>query len=221
MVSFTAAILTETQNPTALLVHGLWYGKISLKPLATRLKRHGFNCVRFSYPTIRQTLAENARALYQFAAELDISSLDLVGHSLGGLVILRMLDEFGNQLPRGRVVLLGSPVHGSAVARSLSRLTMTKPLSRTFIGRAAGGLEYGFAHAPPGRPTGIIAGTTRLGAGQLVSRLEKPHDGTVAVSETQLPGAADTLLLPASHTGLITSGRVAGCVAAFLKQGYF
>lgn len=213
--------MTEAQKPTALLVHGLWYGKISLKPLAARLKRSGFNCVRFSYPTVRQTLAENASALYQFATRMDKPCLHMVGHSLGGLVILRMLDEFGSRLPPGRVVLLGSPVHGSAVARSLSRLTMTKPLSRTFIGRAAGGLEYGFAHAPPGRPTGIIAGTTRLGAGQLISRLEKPHDGTVAVSETQLPGAADTLLLPASHTGLITSGRVAACVAAFLQQGYF
>ena len=213
--------LTSTVKSTTLLVHGLWYGRFSLNLLARRLSHHGLRCQRFGYPTVRQTLADNAEALFEHIQAIEAPALHLVGHSLGGLVILRMLDEFGKQLPPGRVVLLGSPVHGSSVARRLTESSLIRPLSKTFIGRAASGLEYGFAHAPPGRETGIIAGSTKLGLGQLISRLQSPHDGTVAVSETRLPGATDYVIVPSSHTGLITSPRVAEQVAMFIRQGRF
>ncbi|MEM7054561.1 MAG: alpha/beta hydrolase [Pseudomonadota bacterium] len=211
----------DASDSTTLLVHGLWYGRFSLNLLVRRLTRKGLNCRRFGYPTVRQTLTKNARSLYHYAQSLETPSLHLVGHSLGGLVILRMLDEFGRDLPPGRVVLLGSPVHGSAVAQRLTTLAMIRPLSKTLIGRAASGLEYGFAHAPPGRDVGMIAGSTKLGLGQLVSHLDQPHDGTVAVSETQLPGATDHIVVQTSHTGLITSSRVADQVESFIQHGRF
>ncbi|MEM1081542.1 MAG: alpha/beta hydrolase, partial [Pseudomonadota bacterium] len=189
--------------------------------LARRIQRSVGPCHRFSYPTVRRTLAENARALFDYCHARPASRLNLVGHSLGGLVSLRMLDEFSGELPPGRLVLLGSPVNGSAVARTLTRAALTRPLSSSFLGRAASGLEYGFAHAPPGRDTGVIAGTSRKGAGQLISALDLPHDGTVSVAETRLDGASEQLTLHVSHTGLIISKTVAESVARFLRSGQF
>ena len=201
---------------SVVLVHGLWYGAISLRLLARRLAAQGFEGHRFSYPTVRRSIAESARQLHRYARGLDASTLDFVGHSLGGLVILRMLDEYRG-LPGGRVVLLGSPVTGSAVARRLSDW----PLARGLIGRSGGMLTAGFAHAPSDRPVGIIAGTRGMGLGRAIERLERPHDGTVSVTETRLPGAADHLQLPVSHTGLVLSASVADQTAAFLTDGCF
>lgn len=199
-----------------VLVHGLWYGALGLVLLKRRLSRAGFECRTFTYPTLRRSLAVNARALHHFARSLDADELDFVGHSLGGLVILRMLDEFGG-LPPGRVVLLGSPVRGSAVAGQAA----DRPLIRPLVGRARSALEYGFNAAPPGRETGLVIGTGGIGVGRLFRRLDRPSDGVVSVSECRLEGAADERMLPVTHTGLVTSRQVAESVGRFLQTGSF
>lgn len=199
-----------------VLVHGLWYGPVSLALMARRLEARGFATHSFGYPTLGQSLAENARALYAFARERSDETLDFVGHSLGGLVILRMLDEWSG-LPPGRVVLLGSPVRGSATASKIVQM----PLTRPFVGKARTALAYGFAHAPAGRETGVIAGTRGVGLGRVFERLDPPHDGTIAVAETHLPGAADALELDVSHTGLVLSREVVESVERFLRRGRF
>lgn len=206
----------RNRRRTVVLVHGLWYGAFSLKLMGRRLESKGLDCCFFAYPTLRRSIAESARALHRFARGLNASTLDFVGHSLGGLVILRMLDEYGD-LPSGRVVLLGSPVTGSAVARRLAEW----PVARRLIGRSGQILTAGFAHAPSSHETGVIAGTQGMGLGRAIERLDRPHDGTVSVSETHLSGAADQLQLPVSHSGLVVSARVASEVASFLEQGRF
>jgi pimeloyl-ACP methyl ester carboxylesterase len=206
----------EAACPPVVLVHGLWYGPVSLVLMARRLDACGFRTHRFSYPTLRQSLAANARALFDYARSMEVDSLHFVGHSLGGLVILRMFDEWTG-LPPGRVVLLGSPVQGSAAAGRIVQMKMARPV----IGKARSALEYGFSHAPSGRDTGIVAGTRSMGLGRMIEHLPLPHDGTIAVAETQLPGAADNIELPVSHTGLVLSAEVVSAVAGFLRRGRF
>ena len=201
---------------SVVLVHGLWYGPVSLALLARRLEARGFQTRTVRYPTVSRGLAGNARALFDFARQCASAPLDFVGHSLGGLVILRMFDEWTG-LPPGRIVLLGAPVRGSVTASKIVQM----PLARPFVGRARTALAYGFAHAPPGRETGVLAGTRGLGLGRVFERLDPPHDGTIAVAETRLPGCADRLDLPVSHTGLVLSATVAGAVARFLHHGRF
>jgi len=205
-----------TSRRTVVLVHGLWYGAVSLGLMARRLEARGLECHCFSYPTVRRSIAESARRLHRYSRGLSADTLDFVGHSLGGLVILRMLDEYGD-LPGGRVVLLGSPVSGSAVARRIADW----PIARGLIGRSGQILKSGFAHAPAGRETGTLAGTKGMGLGRAIERLKRPHDGTVSVSETRLPGSAVHLQIPVSHTGLVLSAKVAAATATFLSQGRF
>ncbi|MEE4295204.1 MAG: alpha/beta fold hydrolase [Wenzhouxiangella sp.] len=212
----TAAGSDNTGRAPVVLVHGLWYGAVSLALMARRLGRVGFETHHFSYPTVRQSLSENARALFDFAKALQADQLHFVGHSLGGLVILRMFDEWTG-LPPGRVVVLGSPVRGSAAAVKITRLKLARP----FVGQARTALEHGYSHAPSGREVGVVAGTRSIGLGRLIEKLPLPHDGTIAVSETQLPGAADSIEIPQSHTGLALSGQAASIVAEFLRRGRF
>lgn len=199
-----------------VMVHGLWYRQLGLALLRRRLAQDGLDCHGFSYPALRRPLAANARALFDFALALDADRLDFVGHSLGGLVILHMLDGFGG-LPPGRVVLLGSPVRGSAVASEAADL----PLIRRFFGRARTALEYTCQAAPADRETGIVAGTGHVGVGRLFRSLKSPSDGVVAVEECRLQGTTDELVLPVTHTGLVLAPAVAGAVARFLRSGSF
>jgi hypothetical protein len=55
----------------------------------------------------------------------------------------------------------------------------------------------------------------------MLGRLPGPHDGTVAVAETRLPGATDHVVLPVTHFSMLTSRAVADQVVAFLRRGRF
>jgi pimeloyl-ACP methyl ester carboxylesterase len=201
---------------TVVLVHGLWYGPVSLGLLALRLGVQHLTCHRFGYPTLRQSVGANAEHLAAFIRDLDTDQVDVVGHSLGGLVALNLFEDHSD-LPPGRLVLLGSPTRGSSVADRIVDLRPVRPL----IGQARSALRRSYRRAPEGRTTGVVAGTRGLGLGRVVHDLERPNDGTIAVSETRLAGVADRLELPVSHTGLVLSRTVADAVARFLHQGRF
>lgn len=202
------------RTPPVVLIHGLWYGPISLRPLSSRLEKRGWTVRRFGYPTIRHAIDDNARALRRFIGN---ERVHLVGHSLGGLVALRMLERSRAALPPARLVLLGSPVNGSAVARRLAQI----PVLGRLVGRSAGPLEAGVQHAPEDWEVGIVAGSRALGLGRAIHPLPRPHDGTVAETETRLPGETDRLTLPVSHTGLVLSPAVADAIDRFLGTGRF
>jgi hypothetical protein len=71
------------------------------------------------------------------------------------------------------------------------------------------------------RDLGVIAGDLPIGFGRLVGPFDEPNDGTVMVSETQIPGAREHLTVHTSHSALVYSGAVARHTAAFLRKGRF
>lgn len=202
--------------PQVVLVHGLWFGAWSLAPLARRLTAAGFEPRRFRYRTTAAALDQHARDLRAFVGPEPRAPLHFVAHSLGGLVTLRMLAEHGD-LPAGRVVLLGSPLHGSAVARKAIRV----PGGRRLLGVARPTLETGFSALAAGREIGMIAGTRGVGLGLLVGGTDGPGDGTVALAETRDEGLADHVTLPVTHTGMLFSRAVARQACRFLQTGRF
>jgi len=164
------------------------------------------------------TISANAAALGRFLATIHADTLHLVGHSMGGLVILKLFDSPPSLAP-GRILLLGSPVQGSEAARALAAM----PFGKTMLGR---GVEEEVLNAPSrrwdrARDLGIIAGGLSFGLGHLVKRFDRPNDGTVLVEETLLDGARDHIVLPVTHSGLLFSEPVARQGAAFLRSGHF
>ena len=199
-----------------ILVHGLWYGSWALRALSRRLRRDGFNIRHFSYPATSASLGDHAGNLYEFARTTKADSLHFLGHSLGGLLILCMMSETPD-LPPGRIVLLGSPLGGSIVARRMRNV----PGSGKMLGEARASLEAGYSKLPKDRQTGLIAGSMGLGRGLFVGGTGGPGDGTVYLHETSNHGLQDRMVLPVSHTCLLYSAKVARHAANFLETGRF
>jgi pimeloyl-ACP methyl ester carboxylesterase len=198
-----------------VLVHGLWMTGAERLPLARRLRAQGFRAELFRYSPTEATPRAHARTLADRLAALGPGPVHCVAHSYGGIVVLHCL-ALGDPLPPGRAVLIGSPVRGSAPAQRLAGW----PLTRSWFGDALeNGLLGGVPALAGGREVAVIAGDHALGLGGLLAGFDEPHDGTVAVAETDLAGAADRVVLPHSHFGLVFAAEVADAVASFLRTG--
>jgi pimeloyl-ACP methyl ester carboxylesterase len=202
---------------TVVLVHGVWMTGTEMGLLARRLRDCGYQTVLFRYHSLLGTVTENAQLLRRRINGLGNSPVHLVGHSLGGLLILRALHEQAD-LVSGRIVLLGSPVNGSIIAQRVNR----SRLSRWLIGESGEQALLGGRPRWQGRQSlGVIAGTRPVGVGRLLGGFDGPNDGTVAVSETRLENIAASTSFHSSHFGLVVSKQVAAAVCTFLKQGRF
>jgi len=204
------------QGSEIVLVHGLWFGAWSLAPLARRLERSGLPVRRFSYRSTRGSLDEHAARLHRFVKRSSCGQRHFIGHSLGGLVILRMLMAFDDIEP-GRVVFLGSPLKGSRVAKKAGKL----PGATALLGGVRETLESGYTAFSGGREAGMIAGDRPIGLGWLVGGMGGPGDGTVALEETRANWLDEHRVLPVTHTGMIYSPRVASLALRFLQTGTF
>ena len=200
-----------------VLVHGIWMHGVAMQVLGRLLERHGYRTHRVSYDFLRASPAENAERLCREIRALGEAPVHLVGHSLGGIVVLHLLDAHP-ELDVGRVVLLGSPVLGSDVARRVHENALLRPL----LGRS---VEKGLLGGAPGHdgriPLGIITGSGRFGLSALLYPLDGAGDGVVAERETLLDNVAERISLPRSHSRLIFSRLCAEHVARFIESGTF
>jgi pimeloyl-ACP methyl ester carboxylesterase len=200
-------------------VHGLWLNGWESVLLRYRLSRR-LDCdtLAFHYRSVGADVAENARALATFLQAVPADTLHLVGHSLGGLLILELFAA-APVLPPGRAVFLGTPARGSRAARTLVR----SAVGRRILHHAAHDLLV--PEREPRwtacRDLGVIAGTLPIGIGRLVGAFDEPNDGTVLMSETHIVGAKEHLVLRTTHTGMVYSPLVAYQVAEFLREGRF
>lgn len=213
--------MTGPDRPPVVLVPGLWMPAWSLVYLARGLQRCGFAVHRFGYGAVRNDLAANAARLRRFIDErCPRRPVHLVGHSLGGLVIRSLLHAYP-ELPVGRVVTLATPHQGSAVARRLAACA----LGRALLGRSVEDLLAARLPADggrPRRPCGVICGDLAFGLGRLLyPKLPRPNDGLLSAAECRLPGAADEISLPVTHTGMLLSRRVVEQICQFLGSGRF
>jgi pimeloyl-ACP methyl ester carboxylesterase len=200
-------------------VHGLWMSGGESLLLRRRLSREfGMDVHPFRYATASSTMTEITSRLQSFVRGLKASRLHFVGHSLGGLVIYRFLERYPQQ-PPGRVVFLGTPSVASRAAVQAAHIRLVA----SAMGRSVQDelLRPRDRQWKTDRELGIIAGTRALGVGQFLARFEEDCDGTIGVSETQLPGATDHITLPVSHLGMLVSSRVARETGAFLQDGRF
>ncbi len=213
----TPALNSEVVSESIVLIHGLWMNGLEMWLLRRRLQKLGYRVYQFRYRTVERDLSANAERLNNYLSKYVAGeTVHLVAHSLGGLVVRRLLFDFPAQRP-GRVVTLGTPHQGSYVAHRASR----SGLLRRLLGFSLSALRGELPPWEGGRDLGSLAGTLPMGVGWIFRGLPCPNDGTVALVETPLDGQSDHLSLHLSHFGLLLSSHTAFQVAHFLQHGQF
>ena len=201
-----------------VLVHGLWsVAGVDLLRLRNRLLKADYDCHMFNYHVWGKPPAEIAVKLHEFIENVDAPVVHIVAHSFGGIISMHLFDQFPFTRP-GRVVLMASPVNGSAVGKRIN----ANPFTRWMLGQShVNGLSGDVPQWEGWRDIGVIAGDIPIGLGLVAGGPRLPHDGTVSIEETQLKGATDYVILHESHLSMLMSGSAALQVITFLRTGKF
>ena len=220
------------QGPLVIILHGLIRSSKSMRPLSRYLQNEGgYTTLNFEYASTRKRVDEHAIALNSVIEGLgpDVTEINLVGHSLGNIVVRRYLADHtepatGRQGdPRiKRAVMIGPPNQGSRMARLLK----SSRLFQTFAGASGSQLSRSWDELKPTLTTpnfefGIIAGGQESDRDLSNFVLNGKDDFTVSVEETKLDGARDFLIRPLFHSTMMKDPEVLKATLNFLKDGYF
>jgi pimeloyl-ACP methyl ester carboxylesterase len=186
-----------------IVLHGFAMNRANFVPLAYRLARAGLGPVfGFEYWTLGRTAAA-ARQLAWFVDQVQAATgaaqVDLVGHSMGGVVARYYVAVLGGDGPVKNLITIGSPHAGTDVAA-------------VGIGHARRELAAGsklvsrLASAPPPQHTRVVTIMSRADA--LV-----PAD-----RQGELAGAECVVYDDLGHVALLGSRRVAREVVARLSE---
>lgn len=184
--------------------------------LAARLGRAGYVTHVYAYRG-RGPFEANVERFAHFAqATLDGRPGHFIGHSLGGVLVLNMLNRHPD-IALYSTVLLGAPVRGCIAGRRLGAAR----LGRWMMGACRPLWEERPAIWERKAPLGVVAGTAPIGLGRALGRLPCANDGVVCVDETPVEGMTAQALVRCGHSMLILSGAVGALVQRFLASGRF
>ena len=107
-------------RPPVILIHGLFQNRACLFWLEYRLRQSGVtNIYSINTPPWREleTLTETlAKKVDEVRLALNVDKVDLVGHSMGGIIGRNYVQHRGGAERVAHLVTLGSPHHGSKLA---------------------------------------------------------------------------------------------------------
>ncbi|WP_197453384.1 alpha/beta fold hydrolase [Caulifigura coniformis] len=202
-----------------VLIHGIIRSSHSFSAMREALVADGYEVVGFDYPSTQVSIEESSEYLHQTLESLDgIEEIDLVVHSMGGLVVRQYLSAHRDPRIR-RMVMLGVPNHGANLANLLKNVRLFKTIYGPAGAQLCEGPDAYVSRLPtPDFPFGIIAGGKGTAAG-FNPWIAGDDDGTVAVESTRLAGAADFLRVPALHTFMMRDPAVIAATKRFLASG--
>lgn len=205
----------------AVCLHGFLRTGASMLPVRLRLRREGWSEVQT--PTWRYELADlpalGRRASDTIRALSDANDgapIDVVTHSMGGLVIRAAL---AHGPPVGRIVMLAPPNNGARMAQKVRKFVPVHLLGWDPLAPLQPGATE---HLPTGDAAeiGVLTGGrgNEWGYNPLLGH---DNDGKVRIDEALLPGASDFRVMPAHHSFVMMRRPVLDQVVAFLRGGSF
>ncbi len=214
------AVLTSRR--LCILLHGYLRTKGSMDTLRKGLEAKGYQVYAVGYPSTQFDIGAYAAQVVRLIRRLegDFDEINLVTHSLGGLVARRVLSK--NSFEHiGRLVMLGPPNQGAVMADLLLSWWPSE-----FVGGPTGkqlvtGVE-GFARQAGTPPCefGVIAGSRGDGKGWN-PLIPGDDDGVVGVENTRLEGMADFCTVRVAHTFIMDDPGTLEYVVRFLESGRF
>jgi triacylglycerol lipase len=193
-------------QPPVLIIHGYLATRGSLHLLERHLTMRGL--IVMSYPLgplnvgdIRDSAGLIARKVESIVAQTGIARVDIVGHSMGGLVGLDYLKRLGGRHRVRRLVMLGTPTQGTWSA---------------LFGLVTAPLGLASLQLLPGSPFLRELSERPLPEGADVVSIGAIRDWLAPLASTVLDGVRH-IALPTGHSGLLVDAEVAEVVVGILK----
>ncbi|MDB4970010.1 MAG: lipase [Myxococcales bacterium] len=192
-----------TRNPVVLL-HGFAMNRTNWIWLGRRLAKRGigplYGTSYFSPQPVRRSAEQLARFIAGVRAREGCQRVDIVAHSLGGVVARYYIEHLGGHEHIGRLVTIGSPHKGTLVAR----LGSFMPSARESVADSPFYTELG----PLAARDGIQYTSVWSRADAII---EPPESASIA------PVGEDRVFENLGHLSLLLSPRVLDCVADRLR----
>src|SRR5450432_2507973 len=196
-------------GPPVLLIHGYLATKGSLHLLEEHLARRGhvvmsfrFGPVPLNLGDIRDSAGLIARKVESIIEQTGVERVDIVGHSMGGLVGLDYVKRLGGRHRVRRLVLMGTPTQGTWSA---------------LFGLVTAPLGLASLQLLPGSPFLQALADTPLPPGVDVVSIGALRDWLAPVARTALAGVRQ-IDLPTGHSGLLVDEQVADIVDRILRE---
>ena len=209
-----------------LLVHGLARSNKSMKRMKKSLAKAGYTTLNLNYPSTSKTIEEIAEKFFRPAVQscwaTGAKQVHCVTHSMGGIVLRYALQQFPF-LKISRVVMLSPPNQGSLVAEKLKKWWLFQLVNGP-AGQQLGLSKDSLPHqlGPVDAEVGIITGSRHCFFDHwFASFFATENDGKVSVSEAQLTGMKDFLVVPEAHPFIMNADSVIQQIFHFLQYSSF
>jgi pimeloyl-ACP methyl ester carboxylesterase len=194
----TAAFDKTLEAPPVLLIHGFLGTRGSMYLLERRLVEDGHVVVSFNIGTIntrdiRRSAFLIHRKIERVLAQTPWKKIDIVGHSMGGLIGLYYVKKLGGHARVRRLVMMGTPVRGTWIALAgVATLGLWSTSSWQLLPRSRFLDELAQGPVPPATEVYTIAAA---------------RDWVVPLKTTRMPGA-HAVTVPLGHSSLVVSDDV-------------
>jgi len=186
------------KHPPVLLLHGFLGTRGSMYPLERRLVQDGvtvfsFNLGTFNVRDIRRSAFLIHRKIEAILAQTPVRRIDILGHSMGGLIGLYYVKKLGGHEKVRKMLMLGTPLQGTwAALPGVIALGLFSQSSWQLLPGSSFLRELAQGPLPPDVSYYTIAAA---------------RDWVCPLPSTELPGAT-SVTVPLGHSSLVVSEEV-------------
>lgn len=186
------------ESPPVLIIHGFLGTRGSMYMLERRLVADGFVVVSFNLGTlntrdIRRSAFLIHRKIERILAQTPSQKIDILGHSMGGLIGLYYVKKLGGHTRVRKLLMMGTPIRGTWTALAgIVTLGLWSTSSWQLLPRSRFLDELAQGPMPPGVEIHSIAAA---------------RDWVVPLATTRLAGV-NAVTVPLGHSSLVVSEEV-------------
>lgn len=188
----------DKAQPPVLLIHGFLGTRGSMYLLERRLQEDGLTVFSFNLGTlntrdIRRSAFLIHRKIERILAQTPVDKIDIIGHSMGGLIGLYYIKKLGGHTRVRKLLMIGSPVKGTWTALlGIGLLGMLSTSSWQLLPRSGFLDELALGDVPPEVEVHTVAAA---------------RDWVCPLPSTRLRGA-HAVTVPLGHSSLVVSPLV-------------